>query len=202
MNLGLLAYMVSIGTLTSLLLFVVGGAEQGEALALGIALGCSVLVGYPLGRAVARLLIAGELRLLNSNLRRASELAVAHGIPMPSDEEIRGRKPSLSVWIAIAGIGVGAALAPVFAILAAMSAILAASGLPFGGYAASAAAVGGVGALGFALTAGITLFYRSRIEWAAFQLDVARGAGRLRERGRSVERALRIGSPAAPQMAD
>lgn len=195
MNWALLAYVVGVGTLMSLLQFLIVGAEQGEAIGIGLAWGVATLVGYPLGRAVARLLIAGELRLLNSNLRRASELAAAHGIRLPSDEDVRGRKPSLSVWIALAGIGVGAALAPVFAILAAMSAILAASALPFGGYAASAVAVGGVGALGFALTAGITLFYRSRIEWAAFQLDVARGAGRLRERGRSVERALRIGSP-------
>lgn len=194
MNWALLAYVVGVGTLTSLLRFL-AGAEQGEAIGIGLAWGVAMLIGYPSGRAVARLLIAGELRLLDSNLRRASELAAARGIPMPSDEDVRGRKPSLSVWIAIAGIGVGAALAPVFATLAAMSAILAASALPFGIYAAFAAAVGGVGALGFALTAGITLFYRSRIEWAAFQLDVARGAGRLRERGRSVERALRIGSP-------
>lgn len=153
------------------------------------------MAGYPLGRAAARLLIVGELRLLNSNLRKASELAAEHGIPLPSEGEVRGEKPPLSVRIAIAGVGIGAALAAVFAILAAMSAILAMSGIPFGGYAALAAAVGGVGALGFALTAGITLFYRGRIEWAAFQLGVARGAGRLRERGRSVERALRIGSP-------
>lgn len=201
MNRGVLAYGVLLGTAIAGAQAGLGGTE-GEAIALGIASGVAFFIGYPLGRAVARLLIAGELRLLNSNLRRASELAAAHGIPLPSDEDVRGWKPSLSVWIAIAGIGVGAALAPVFAILAAMSAILAASALPFGIYAAFAAAVGGLGALGFALTAGITLFYRSRIEWAAFQLDVARGAGRLRERGRSVERALRIGSPAAPQMAD
>ena len=121
MNWGLLAYMVSIGTLTSLLLFLVGGAEQGEALALGIALGCSVLVGYPLGRAIARLLVAGELRLLKSNLRRASGLAAEHGISLPTDEETRRKKPPLSAWIAVAGIGVGAAAAPIFAILAAMS---------------------------------------------------------------------------------
>lgn len=202
MNWGLLAYMVSIGTLTSLLLFLVGGAEQGEALALGIALGCSVLVGYPLGRAGARLLVAGELRLLNSNIRRASELAAEHGIPLPTDEEIRGEKPPLSAWFAVAGIGVGAIVAPIFAILGAMSVILAASGLPFSAYSTPAAAFGGVGALGFALAAGITLYYRSRIEWAAFQLGVTLGAGRLRERGRSFERALRIGSPVAPRMAD
>ena len=201
MNRGVLAYGVLLGTAIAGAQAWLGGTE-GEAIALGIASGVAFFIGYPLGRVAARLLIAGELRLLHANLRRASELAAARGIPMPSDEEVRGRKSSLSVWIAIAGIYAGAALAPVFAILAAMSAILAASALPFGGYAASAAAVGGVGALGFALTAGITLFYRGRIEWAAFQLDVALGAGRLRERGRSVERALRIGSPAAPQMAD
>ena len=198
MNWALLAYVVGVGTLMSLLQFLIVGAEQGEAIGIGLAWGVATLVGYPLGRVVARLLIAGELRLLHANLRRASELAAAHGIRLPSDEDVRGRKPSLSVSVAIAGIYVGAVLAPVFAILAAMSAILAASALPFGIYAALAASVGGVGVIGFALTAGITLFYRSRIEWAAFQLDVALGAGRLRERGRSVERALRIGSPAAP----
>lgn len=202
MNWGLLAYMVSIGTLTSLLLFLVGGAEQGEAIALGIASGVAFFVGYPLGRAGARLLVAGELRLLKSNLRRASELAAEHGIPLPTDEEIRGKKPPLSAWLAVAGIGVGAVFAPIFAILGAMSVILAASGLPFGDYSTLAAAFGGVGALGFALAAGITLYYRSQVEWAAFQLGVARGAGRLREKGRSFERALRIGSPVAPRMAD
>ena len=202
MNWGLLAYMVSIGTLTSLRLFLVGGAEQGEAIALGIASGVAFFVGYPLGRAVARLLVAGELRLLKSNIRRASELAAEHGIPLPTDEEIRGEKPPLSAWFAVAGIGVGAAAAPIFAILGAMSVILAASGLPFSAYSTSAAAFGGVGALGFALAAGITLYYRSRIEWAAFQLGVTLGAGRLREKGRSFERALRIGSPVAPRMAD
>ena len=202
MNWGLLAYMVSIGTLTSLLLFLVGGAEQGEAIALGIASGVAFFVGYPLGRAGARLLVAGELRLLNSNIRRASELAAEHGIPLPTDEEIRGEKPPLSAWFAVAGIGVGAIVAPIFAILGAMSVILAASGLPFSAYSTPAAAFGGVGALGFALAAGITLYYRSRIEWAAFQLGVTLGAGRLREKGRSFERALRIGSPIAPRMAD
>lgn len=202
MNWALLAYVVGVGTLVSLLQFLVVGAEQGEAIGIGLAWGVATLVGYPLGRAGARLLIAGELRLLNSNLRRASELAAEHGIPLPTDEETRGEKPPLSAWIAVAGIGVGAIVAPIFAILAAMSVILAASGLPFSDYSKPAAAFGGVGALGFALAAGITLYYRSQVEWAAFQLGVARGAGRLRERGRSVERALRIGSPVAPRMAD
>lgn len=158
-----------------------------------MALGFSVLVGYPLGRAVARLLIAGELRLLMANLARASEIAAEHRIPLPSDTEIRGRKPPLSAWVAVAGIGVGAALAPVFAILSAMSIILAMSGIPAAGYAAGAGAVGVAGALGFALASLVTLFYRGRIEWLAFQLSVTRGAGRLRETGRSVERKLRIG---------
>ncbi len=193
MNRALLAYMVSIGTLTSLLLFLVGGMEQGEALALGMALGVSVLIGYPLGRAGARLLIAGELRLLESNLARASEIAAEHRIPLPSAEEIRGRKPPLSAWVAVAGIGAGAALAPVFAVLSAMSVILAMSGLPAGGFAAAAVAVGGAGAFGFALASLVTLYYRGRIEHVAFRLSVARGAGQIREKGRSVERALRIG---------
>lgn len=146
MNWALLAYMASIGTLTSLLLFLVGGADQGEALALGMALGFSVLVGYPLGRAVARLLIAGELRLLEAYLARASEIAAEHRIPLPSAEELRGRKPPLSAWITVAGIGVGAALAPVFAVLSVMSVILTMSGLPAGWCAVAAGAVGGVGA--------------------------------------------------------
>ena len=193
MNRALLAYMVSIGTLTSLLLFLVGGMEQGEALALGMALGVSVLIGYPLGRAGARLLIAGELRLLESNLARASEIAAEHRIPLPSAEELRGRKPPLSAWVAVAGIGAGAALAPVFAVLSAMSVILAMSGLPAGGYAIAAGAVGGAGAFGFALASLVTLYYRGRIEQVAFRLSVARGAGQIRETGRSVERALRIG---------
>ena len=195
MNWALLAYVVVIGTLTSLLLFLVGGVEQGEALALGMALGFSVLVGYPLGRAVARLLVAGELRLLKANITRASEIAAEHRIPLPSDEEIRRRKPPLSAWAVVASIGVGAALAPVFAILTAMSVILAMSGMPATGYAVAAGAVGAAGALGFALAALVTLYYRGKIEWLAFQLSVVRGAGRLRETGRSVERALRIGSP-------
>lgn len=202
MNWALLAYVVGVGTLVSLLQFLVVGAEQGEAIGIGLAWGIATLVGYPLGRDGARLLVAGELRLLKSNLRRASELAAEHGISLPTDEEIRRKKPPLSAWIAVAGIGVGAAAAPIFAILAAMSAILAASGLPFGDYSTLAAAFGGVGALGFALAAGITLYYRSQVEWAAFQLGVARGAGRLRDKGRSFERALRIGSPVAPRMAD
>lgn len=202
MNRALLAYMVGIGTLTSLLLFLVGGMEQGEALALGMALGFSVLVGYPLGRAVARLLIAGELRLIEAYLARASEIAAEHRIPLPSAEELRERKPPLTAWITLAGIGVGAALAPVFTVLSAMSVILAMSGLPAGGYAVAAGAVGGVGAFGFALAALVTLSYRGRIERIAFQLSVARGAGRLRETGRSVERALRIGGAASPRMAN
>ena len=202
MNWALLAYMASIGTLTSLLLFLVGGADQGEALALGMALGFSVLVGYPLGRAVARLLIAGELRLLEAYLARASEIAAEHRIPLPSTEELRGRKPSLSAWVAVAGIGVGAALAPVFAVLSAMSVILAMSGLPAGGCAVAAGAVGGVGAFGFALASLVTLYYRGRIEQVAFRLSVARGAGQLREKGRSVERALRIGGAASPRLAN
>ena len=202
MNWALLAYVVGVGAVVSLLQFLVVGAEQGEAIGIGLAWGVATLVGYPLGRAGARLLVAGELRLLNSNIRRASELAAEHGIPLPTDEEIRRKKPPLSAWIAVAGIGVGAAAAPIFAILSAMSVILAASGLPFSDYSKPAAAFGGVGALGFALAAGITLYYRSQVEWAAFQLGVARGAGRLREGGRSVERALRIGSPVAPRMAD
>lgn len=193
MNRALLAYMVGIGTLTSLLLFLVGGAEQGEALALGMALGVSVLIGYPLGRAVARLLIEGELRLLEANLARAFEIAAEHRIPLPSDEEIRGRKTPLSAWVAVAGIGAGAALAPVFAVLSAMSVILAMSGLPAGGYAVAAGAVGVAGAFGFALASLVTLYYRGRIEHVAFRLSVARRAGQLREKGRSVERALRIG---------
>ena len=201
MNRGVLAYGVLLGSAIAGAQAGLGGLTEGEAIALGIAWGVAFFVGYPLGRAGARLLVAGELRLLNSNIRRASELAAEHGIPLPTDEEIRRKKPPLSAWIAVAGIGVGAAAAPIFAILAAVSVILAASGLPFGDYTMLAAA-GGVGALGFALAAGITLYYRSQVEWAAFQLGVARGAGRLREGGRSVERALRIGGPATPRMAD
>ncbi len=202
MNRGVLAYGVLLGSAIAGAQAGLGGLTEGEAIALGIASGVAFFVGYPLGRAVARLLVAGELRLLNSNIRRASELAAEHGIPLPTDEEIRRKKPPLSAWIAVAGIGVGAAAAPIFAILAAMSVILAASGLPFSDYSTPAAAFGGVGALGFVLAAGITLYYRSRIEWAAFQLGVTLGAGRLREKGRSFERALCIGRPVAPRMAN
>lgn len=202
MNRGVLAYGVLLGSAIAGAQAGLGGLTEGEAIALGIASGVAFFVGYPLGRAGARLLVAGELRLLKSNIRRASELAAEHGIPLPTDEEIRGEKPPLSAWFAVAGIGVGAIVAPIFAILGAMSVILAASGLPFSAYSTPAAAFGGVGALGFALAAGITLYYRSRIEWAAFQLGVTLGAGRLREKGRSFERALRIGSPVAPRMAD
>ena len=193
MNRGLLAYGVLLGSTVAGAQAGLGGLTEGEAIALGIASGVAFFVGYPLGRAVARLLIAGELRLLEAYLARASEIAAEHRIPLPSDEEIRGRKPPLSAWVAVAGIGVGAALAPVFAVLSAMSVILAMSGLPAGGYVAAAGAVGGAGAFGFALASLVTLYYRGRIEQAAFRLSVARGAGQLREKGRSVERALRIG---------
>lgn len=200
MNRGLLVYGVLLGSTTAGALAGLGLTE-GEAIALGVASGTAFLVGYPLGRAVARLLIAGELRLLKANLARASDIAAEHRIALPSDEEIRGRKPSLSARVAVAGVGVGAALAPVFAVLSTMSVILAMSGLPAGGYAVAAGAVGGVGAFGFALASLVTLYYRGRIEQVAFRLSVARGAGRLREKGRSVERALRIGGAASPRLA-
>ena len=189
MNRAILAYGVLLGTAVAVLWFTVGGVVEGEAIARGIAAGVAIFVGYPAGRRIVRFILAGELRLLDASLRRASDIAAQYSLPLPGE----GAKPG---WARVVGgivvgsLVLGTVAAHGFILWAIHDALLAMAGIDTVHLAL--AALAGTGVLGLAVAFGITLYCRGRIEWLAFRLSVVRGTDTLRQRAHSFERTLRL----------
>lgn len=191
MNRSLLAYGVLLGTAVGTHGLLVGGLLEGAAIAKGIAVGTAIFVGYPTGRRLMRLVLAGELRLLDASLRRASDIAAQYRLSLP-EGGANGRRPPLIAWVVVGSISVGAASTSLTAVLAILTALLMLASLPVTYLAV--VATGTAATLGLAAAFGITLYYRGRIEWLAFRLSVVRGTDVLRQKANSLEHALGLRS--------
>ena len=188
MNRAILAYGVLFGTAVAVLWFAVGGVVEGEAIARGIATGVAIFIGYPAGRRIVRFILAGELRLLDASLRRASDIAAQYSLPL-REEGAEPRRARMVAAVVVFSLAMGALFTHAAALLAVSDVLLAAAGLRM---PLASAICGGASLLGFAVAFGITLYCRGRIEWLAFRLSVVRGTDTLRQRAHSFERTLRL----------
>ena len=188
-------YLIGYGALLSgavALFSFLGGAVEGAALAYGVSVGMSIIVGYTVGRPLALLPLVIERRLLAANLRRLSSVAAQLGLPLSAGGHADAGRPFLAC-VVVAGTVACAAIIPPATVLTLLGALLAAADLPErGGYLTFAAGLGGLAALCLTTAVAVTLYYRGRIEWTAFRASVARDTETWRRRGRAVERTLRL----------
>ena len=186
MNYCLIAYCAFLGGAVSLYSFLMGSLE-GVAMAHGVGLGLAVLVGYTVGRAIASLLLAIELRLLGTSPQRVSSEAPQLEL-LPS-----GGRP-LSAYVAVMAMAVCVVCIPFAAMAAIFGGLLSSAGLRELGAPSLivASSLGGAAALCLTTAVAVTLYYRGRIEWTAFRASVARDTETWRRRGRAVERTLRL----------